>query len=388
MIIDYDQIVKLIESNLEVKVRQEDLNSYKLRMGSIVTTFVPEVSLYAKGEDSQLSKINKNPSAGVVANINLFNGFRDVEKNKVNNLNYETNNLEFKKSYNEQVFKAKKFYFDALKIIEDIKILSEHEKINKSNRDLILKKVSSGLSPKSEELIFKKIELELRELKVKKDNELKIVYSHLKNIFALDKNEKIEVAGEIDIAKFIYTPNPKKIDLAIVESNETLLNAEKKVSGLWRMPRVNLYAEKSLTNHINGEYLEEDDGEDQVVGLKVTLPIFSEKNVESIEDQIKSTEARASTLRKKNQIRELESQEEQTIIQLEHLKNMIEISKSKVELSKEIMNKTYYEFRLGLKEALSLNEASAEYLDAREDLIEHQIDYILNVEETKINILE
>ncbi|AUN97652.1 hypothetical protein C0V70_05890 [Bacteriovorax stolpii] len=388
MIIDYDQIVRLIESNLEVKVRQETLNSSKVRIGSLATTFVPEVSVYAIGEDSHMNKISKNPSAGVVANVNLFNGFRDVEKNKINNLSYETNSLEFKRSYNEQVFKAKKYYFDALKILEDIKILTEHEKINKNNRDLILKKVASGLSPKSEELIFKKIELELREQRIKKDNELKVTYSHLKNIFALDKNEKIEIVGELDISKFNYSPNSRKIDLAIVESNEALINAEKKSSGLWRMPRVNLYAEKSLTNHVNGEFLEEEDGDKQVVGLKVTLPIFSEKNVDSIEDQIKSTEVKSALLRKKNQIRELEANEEQVVIQLDHLKSMIEISKSKVELSKEIMNKTFSEFRLGLKEALSLNEATADYLDAREDLIEHQIEYILNIEETKVNALD
>lgn len=173
-----------------------------------------------------------------------------------------------------------------------------------------------------------------------------------------------------------------------MESNEALINAEKKSSGLWRMPRVNLYAEKSFTNHVNGEFLEEEDGEKQVVGLKVTLPIFSEKNVESIEDQIKATEVKATLLRKKNQIRELEANEEQVEIQLDHLKSMIEISKSKVELSKEIMNKTFSEFRLGLKEALSLNEATADYLDAREDLIEHQIEYILNIEENKVNTLD
>lgn len=388
MIIDYNQIVKLIESNLEVRVRQENLNTSKARVGSLATTFVPEVSLYAIGEDSHIDKINKRTSAGVVANINLFNGFRDSEGNKISNLNYETNNLEFKKSYNEQVFKAKKYYFDALKILEDIKIITEHERINKSNRDLILKKVASGLSPKSEELIFKKIELELLEQRIKKDNELKIVHSNLKNVFALDQNEKIEIVGDLDITKFNYSSNSKKIDLAIVELNESLLNAEKNVSALWRMPRVNLYAEKSFTKHVNGEFLEEDNGEKQIVGLKMTLPIFSEKNIESVENQIKSTEVKAALLRKKNQIRELEAKNEQFAIQLEHLKSMIEISKNKVELSKEIMNKTFSEFRLGLKEALSLNEATANYLDAREDLLEHQIEYILTIEETKINNLD
>lgn len=387
MIIDYDQIAKLVESSLEVRVRQESVNSSKARVGSITSAFIPEVSLYAQSEDSQVKNISDSPTAGVFANLNLFNGFRDVEKNKINNLNYETNKLEFKKSYNEDVFRAKKYYLEALRILEDIKILTEHEKINKNNRELILKKVASGLSPKSEELIFKKIELSLKEQRVKEDNALKIVYSNLRNIFSLDKREPIELVGNLDISKFDYKAPVRKIDLALVESNESLLNAEKKVSGLWRMPRVNLYAEKSFTNHVNGEFLDDGD-EKQVVGLKVILPIFSEKNVDSIEDQVKKIEYQSALLKKKSQIRELESAEEKIEIQLDHLRSMIEITKGKVELSKEIMEKTFSEFRLGLKEALSLNEATADYLEARKDLIEHKVEYILSVEESKVNSID
>jgi len=387
MIIDYDQIARLVESSLEVRIRQESVNSSKARISSVATAFVPEVSLYAQGEDSQLKKVADSPSAGVFANLNIFNGFRDVEKNKINNLNYETSKLEFKKSYNEDVFRAKKYYLEALRILEDIKILSEHEKINKKNRELILKKVASGLSPKSEELIFKKIELSLKEQRVKEDNALRVIYSNLRTILSLDKNEVIEVAGDLDISKFNYRTPTNKIDLAIVESNESLLNTEKKVSGLWRMPRVNLYAEKSFTKHVNGEFLDEGD-EKQVIGLRVTLPIFSEKSIDSIEDQVKRIESQAAVLKKKSQIRELESSDEKIEIQLDHLKNMIEISKGKIELSKEIMEKTFSEFRLGLKEALSLNEATADYLEARKDLIEHKVEYILNVEESKVNSID
>lgn len=387
MIIDYDQIAKLVESNLEVRVRQESVNSSKVRMSSIASTFIPEVSIYAQGEDSQLKKVSDSPTAGVFASLNLFNGFRDVEKNKINNLSYETNKLEFKKSYNEDIFRAKKYYLEALRILEDIKILTEHERINKSNRELILKKVASGLSPKSEELIFRRIELSLKEQRVKEDNALKVVYNNLRTIFSLDKNEQLELVGDLDISKFKYKVPTKKIDLAIVESNEALFSAEKKVSGLWRMPRVNLYAEQSFTNHVNGEFLDEGDDK-QVIGVKVTLPILSEKNIDSIEDQVKKIEYQTAVLKKKSQIRELESADEKIEIQLDHLKSMIEISKEKVELSKEIMDKTFSEFRLGLKEAVSLNEATADYLEARKDLIDHKIEYMLSVEESKVSSID
>lgn len=387
MIIDYDQIATLVKSNMEVKVRQELVNSSKIRISSIASTFVPEVSLYAQSEESQLKQFSDSPTAGVFANLNLFNGFRDVHKNEIGNLSYDINKLEFKKLYNEDVFKAKKYFIEALRILEDIKILTEHEKINRSNREQILKKVSSGLSPKSEELIFKKIELVLKEQRVKEDNELKIAFSNLRTVLSLDRNEKIEIVGDLDITKFNYGHIDKKIDLALVESKESLLNAENKVSGLWRMPRVNLYAERSFTNHVNGEFLDEGD-EKQLVGIRITLPIFSEKNIDSIEDQVKKVEYQAALLKKKSQIRDLESMDEKIEIQLDHLKNMIEISKGKVELSKEIMEKTFSEFRLGLKEAVSLNEATADYLESRKDLIEHKVEYILSVEESKVNAMD
>jgi outer membrane protein TolC len=387
MIIDYDQIAKLLDSNLEVKIRQEQLGASKIKVASVGSTFIPDVSLYAKTENEKGDKISEAPAFGIYASLNVFNGFRDLESSNISNLNYQSASLILKKANNEEMFKAKKFYFEGLKILEDIKILSEHEKINKNNRDLILKKVVSGLSPKSEELIFKKIDLTLREQRVKEDNALKVIYSNLKLIFAIDKNEKIELAGSLDISKFEYKIPNKRLDLAILESSESILNSEKKMSSLWRMPKVNLYAEKSFTSKVNGEFLEKDEAQ-QLLGLKVTLPILGEKNVDSVESQVKSIEARAAMLKTKNQIREWESSEEIISVELEHLRSMIEISKSKVDLSKEIMEKTYTEFRLGLKEALSLNEAAEDYLEARKDLIDHKVEYILNIEAAKINSID
>lgn len=386
MIIDYDQLPKLVENNLEVKVREATLFGSKLRVNSLASYFIPEVSLYTQAEESKLNDLTDDPTAGVFLNLNLFNGFRDVEHQKINQLQYNAGKLENQKSYNESVFLAKKYFFQVLKIQENIKTLTEYENINKNNRNLILKKVTSGLSPRSEEFIFKKIELELREQKIKEDSELRLALSHLRNILALDKNEKIELAGAIDISKHQYVYDAKKLDLAIVETHESLIETEKKMTGLWRMPRVNLYAERSFTDHVNGEILEVGD-ENQVIGVRLTLPIFSEKNIESIDAQVKKTEYQASILKKKSQIRELESTEEQIEIELTHLKTMIDISRNKVELSKEIMEKTFAEFRVGLKEADKLNSATADYIEAKKDMMEHQLDYILAVEEAKVNSL-
>lgn len=382
MIIDYDQIPKLIDSNLEVKIRNERLNSSSVKVRSLTSSFIPEVSLYAKAEDSKLDKVANQPSAGVVANFNIFNGLKDLEQKKINGLTYDTEKLESKKSYNELVFIARKYYFDALKIKEHIKILSEHEIVNKNNRNQILKKVASGLSPRSEELIFKKIDLELKEQRVREDNALKITQNNLKRILTIDKNEKIEISGSIDVTKFDYIPSPKKIDLALIESSEALVISEKRISNLWRMPRVDLYAERSFTSHVNGEFLEKED-EEQVFGVKLTIPLFSEKNIDSIESQQKEIEEKVVLLKKKNRILENESNSEQLEINLQHLKSMISISQEKVQLSKEIMEKTFFEFKLGLKEALSLNEATADYLESRKDLLDHQLEYILSIEEAK-----
>ena len=384
MIIDYDQIPQLIEKNLEVRISQENLNSAQIQKKSLLTSFVPEVALYAQGEDSRLNKVGKELTAGAIASVNVFNGFRDVEQVKINSLAYETSKLEFKKSYNEQVFEAKKAYFEALRIQENLKILTEHESVNRSNRALILKKVNSGLSPKSEELVFKKIDLGLKEQKIKEENNLKIILSDLRKLLAIEKEEKIEVKGNFDISKFTYTPSSKYLDLALAESSEEQIRAEKKQVKLWRMPRVNFYAERSFSDHVNGEYLEEGD-EKQVFGLRLTLPLLSEGNASSIEEQTKETQHQASLLRKKNQLLEQARTRDKMELVLNNLKSMIEISKEKVMLSKEIMDKTYSEFKLGLKEeALSLNEAAEEYLEARKDLVEHQIEYILKVEESKI----
>lgn len=100
MIVDYDRIQKMIESNLEVRISNESVNSSKAKVTSLGTSFIPEVSLYAQGESDEISRISKEPTSGVYANINLFNGFRDTEQIKVNTLAYESTKLESKKTYN------------------------------------------------------------------------------------------------------------------------------------------------------------------------------------------------------------------------------------------------------------------------------------------------
>ncbi len=387
MIIDYDQIPKLIEANYEVKISSENSNSSKLKVSSLARTFVPELSLYAQAEESRINKIVETPTAGIIANINIFNGLKDVEQVKINNLAFDSSKLSFQKTYKEQVFLARKFYFEALKLKESLTILSEHEVINRNNRNLILKKVASGLSTKSEELIFKKIELELNEQRIKEESELQVVYSNLRKTLSLNSSDKLEISGSFDTSRFTYQPNKKKLNLAVVESEEAIAASEKKLAGLWRMPRVNLYAERSFTNEVNGEFLEEGDDR-QVFGVRLTIPLFSEKNVDSIDNQIKKIQYNSAQMRKKNELLQITSNEEKLQISLNLLKKMIEISKEKVALSKNIMEKTFSEFRLGLKEALSLNEAAEEYQGARKDLIEHQLAYILSIEEAKAGQLD
>lgn len=380
MIIDYDQIQKLIDFNLEVKISNENVNHSKTKMSSLAASFIPEVSVYVQGENHEFAQISKDPSSGVVANVNLFNGLRDSNQIKVNTLGYEVSKLEFKKTYQLQILEARKNYFEALKILENSKILSEHENVNRSNRNQIQKKIASGLSPKSEELIFRKIELDLKEQRIVNDNELKIVQSNLRKILSLDPLEKIEFKGSIDVTKFEYQLGQQKIDLVLANSLESQAKIEKNLAGLWRMPKLNLYAEKSFSDRVNGEYLEEGDNK-QLFGIKLTIPLLSEKNLESIEDQIKKTELLSAQYRVKQQALELISNEEKLLATLNHLKIMIEISKEKVALSKDIMERTFSEFKIGLKEAVALNEATENYLESRKDLIDHQLKYILSVEE-------
>lgn len=385
MIINYDQIPKLVETSLEVKIGRESLNVSKTRTTSIGTSFIPEVSLYAIGEDSKIIKMNEEPSAGVVATLNLFNGFKDVEQKNVHKFTYDTKKLEFQKSYNELIFQTQKYFIMAMKSQENLKALNEYNQINKGNRDLILRKVRTGLSPKSEELIFKKIELELQEKISKEENDLKIAYVNLRQILSLKREENLEIRGSLDVSSYQYIKNSKKIDLSIAESSESVLNSEKKMSGLWRMPKVDFYAEQSFTNHVNGEFLDEADNRKQVFGLRLVMPLVSGKNFDSIEDQVKRTEIESALLRKKYQLSQSEANDEKIQIQLDNLLNTIEVSRNKIKLSKEIMDKTFNEFKIGLKEAVSLNEATSAYIDAKQDFIDHQVDYILGVEETKVS---
>ncbi len=385
MIIDYPQIETLVKTSLAFKIHQEVLESSRLRVNSIAKSFIPEVFLYGKEERPTVQKMGTSPSFGIFSSFNLYNGNKDVEQNKINFLNYQINNLEFKKNYNELVLLAKTKYWEIIKYQEDIKILNDYNIINKNNRILILKKVSSGLSPKSEEFIFKKIELELQEDILKSEYELKLLKRSLAQTLSLDKRELLELSNNLDLSTFKYDPHLTKINKEIISTQRELSQSENKLSALWRMPKINLYAEKSFTAEKKGEVLDENSLSEGIIGIKITLPLISDKNNDSIEEQVKKSELAASHLRSLAFIAESEAVEDNNETHFVHLLSVVDISKSKIVLSKEIFDKTFSEFKIGLKEAVSLNEATVEYIQAKKDLIDHQINYILAIEQAKVN---
>lgn len=384
MILDYSQIVQLVEKNPEVRVSEQNVEAARIKAGSIARIFIPEVSLYGQSENHELQKVGKEPSAGVIATMNLFNGFRDQEEKKIEELHLESSRVEQKIVKNEKAFAAKKLFLDSLRIQQNLNILGQYEQINRNNRNLILRKVSSGLSPRSEEFIFRKIELELKEQKIKDETALKLNFTELRSLLALSPHEPIELKGTLDIAQYNYEPIKKSLDLTLAETVKARMENEEKLASLWRMPKLNLYAEKSFTNHVSGEFLEENDPK-EIFGLRLTIPLISEKNFDSIEAQTKKIEQRSALIRYEGQVRERAANDEKIQLQIDHLKNMVEFSKHKVSLSKEIMSKTFEEFRVGLKEADDLNEATADYIESQRDMLEHQMEYILTVEEALVN---
>ncbi|MDD4976037.1 MAG: TolC family protein [Bacteriovorax sp.] len=388
MIIDYSQIQQLAENNLELKVTQQWVASSQAKIKSTGSHFIPEVSLYAKTENENAHKIGKNTSAGIFANINLFNGFKDIEQNKIASLDYEVKKLTRKKSYNDLIFLAKLDYWQALKTQEYIKMLEEYQAINKSNRSLISKKVLGGLIPKSEELNSKKVEFNISEEMVKAKDELNILKSDLRKLFTIKRDEPIEFKGSIETNKMNLLVSGNKIDLALVKAEEERGQAEKLSSSLWRMPKVNLYADQSFTDLRDGEFLIKTDNQPRVFGIKVILPLIGEKNNDSVEEQAKKRELEALTLKRKAQLIERENEDEKKLITINYLKNSIDRSKNKVDLSKEILTKITAEFKMGVKEADSLNDSAEKYIEAQKDLLDHKIEYILAIEQAQLNNLE
>lgn len=388
MIIDYSQMQHLTENNLELKVTQEWVAASKSKIKSMGSNFIPQVSLYAKTENENANKIGKNTSTGIFANLNLFNGFKDVEQNKITGLDYELKKLSKQKSYNDLIFLAKSDYWQALKTQEYIKMLEEYQNINKSNRSLISKKVQGGLIPRSEELNSKKVDFNISEEMVKAKDELNILKSDLRKLFTIKKDEPVEFKGSIDTDKLDLKVSENKIDLALVKAEEERGQAEKLSSSLWRMPKVNLYADQSFSELRDGELLDKHDNQPRVFGISVILPLIGEKNIESMEEQAKKRELEALTLKRKAQLIERENEDEKRLIAINYLKNSIERSKNKVDLSKEILTKVTAEFKSGIKEADSLNDSAEKYIEAQKDLLDHKIEYILAIEQAQLNNLE
>lgn len=388
MIIDYSQLEQLTKKNLDLHVVKESVLASKSRLSSIEKDFIPEVSLYAKTENDKLNKLGKEKSTGLLVYFNLFNGFKDIEKNRLSKLDYEFLKLNEQKTYNDLIFLAKSDYWQALKTQDYIKTLAEYQAINSSQTNLILKKVQSGLIPKSEELTAKKVDMTISEEMVKAEDELAILKSDLRKLLSIEKDEPISFKGAIDTDIVTLKLPTKKIDMAMVEIEEDRGESLKKMGSLWRMPKIFFYFDQSFSDLRDGEILDKDDNKPRVFGLKMILPLISEKNNESIEEQTRKREYDALVLKRKAKLIERENEDEKRLIAINYLKNSIERSKNKVSLSKEILSKITSEFKAGLKDASAINDSAEKYIEAKKDLLEHQIQYILALEQTHLNNLE
>ena len=387
MIIDYSQIQKLTQNNLELQISQAWVSASESRIRSMSSNFIPEVSLYAKTEKENLNKMGKQNSSGLYLSLNLFNGFKDVAQNKLYGMDYEIKKLSKQKAYNDLVFLAKVDYWQALKTQDYIRVLDEYQSLNEFNKSLISKKVKSGLIPKSEELNSKKVEFNISEEMVKAKDELSILKSDIRKIFTIQKDESVEFQGKIEPEKMQLEISNNKIDLALVKVEEERGHTENRLSSFWRMPKISVYADQSFSELRDGEILDKNDNLPRVFGVKLILPLLSEKNDDSIEEQAKKRELEALNLKRKAQLIERENEDEKRLLTINYLKNSIDRSKNKVDLSKEILTRITSEFKTGIKEADSLNDSTEKYIEAKKDLLSHQVDYILAIEQAQLNNL-
>lgn len=366
--IQYSEIRNIIKShNQKFKALNLQVESSKLKTGSLLRSYIPEVEIFAGHENFESDPLGTQNTNfyGVEAEANIFNGMSDYWESEKREAQLKSTLLKQKLTVNDMVFLAQSDYLSLAqkKIIMDS--LEEGIRQIKSVAKKVGKKVSSGVIAKSDKIAINlyKVNLEenLNDLKRKSIVEL--------NRLALLLGQDQILLSDIDLAAlkpdFIQNNSKKESLLAkqLAADSESRQMAANSV-GSKRVPKVDLFAGYGRVPFSSREFMSGTDRIEWRAGVRASWQIG---DIYENTREKSSLEANAQSLRhlqdynkRKTQlnIQALQSQKQSFLQSIQNLATQLK-------LSKNFYRQVSKEYLRGVKSTTDLTTAFQQYLNLK-----------------------
>ena len=375
MILDINTIQQMLVNNLEVKIKQVEIDQQRSVAQNFYSSFMPRLYLF-QGVQAERGEEKKTFSgSGVGLNVNLYDGGKDYYASKISGARAEKNRIDKQIRLQELTVKAQDVYLDLLKIDELQKIYSDYENLNAQNVSLVTRKVKSGLLHENELLGFNLISLDVEDDLQSLSRERQKNIIDLSNILGQELNEV--QTSPIDFDKVDlknYFPE-KTYDLTMKSFFGTVeeLEWKQKNTGLLSGIHANFYSELSFTKNNLGEYLPEANDASKVFGIRVTWDLLDEKNERNLEAQKNLFEIEKSSLDQLKWRTEYANAKKKENIDLSLVEEKLKLLSSRLELNQKILSSSINGFKNGLKDASDLRESLSELIHTKKEIVNYKI---------------
>lgn len=286
------------ENNIDVLRQNNQAEIYKLNIKKAQDARLPNINGYANGNiswgrgidpftNTYVNQQFNTYNGGINFNLNLFNGFYNLNNIKLQKQDLETNKSQWQKIKNELTIDIAMRYTNILYLQEMILNIKQLIKISQDNIDYTQKKIDAGALAKREiyKAIAQKDNEELNLLTA--ENSLGTNKVELKLLLVFDVNKEIILK---DIA-FKILPNPNKQEFlsTALEKNPSIIlqknNLEKSRLGLELSksgfyPTITLGGQFGSTYSTNNRFFnlsqQLDNNLSYGLNLNANIPIFNQ----------------------------------------------------------------------------------------------------------------
>jgi outer membrane protein TolC len=381
--IKFDHLRRLVSSqNGYVLAEEAYVKGAAAQKGHLKRSFLPEVKINGGFETFKTGHLDTltQPTADALAKINLFRGGKDKLEDKIIGQKYVLAHNSFKKTYLENLLRARMLYADILFYEEQLTYVRGTLFINQNNLQRVQKQIDAGLATETDRLEFSLQANRLKQDKLLFVEDHEHAIEELKTILGLDPQNSLK----------LVTPNLINIDKLFLEKTRDfkdhpevaqmhiagqISNLQKKQQELWWVPNLDTYGLYELHPFRERERTSVSDRDEYVFGVNLSLNIFD--GLQSLtKSKALKYQSQGLSQAKQQKSKELQTQFEKLQHELRTRKQLIGLLHQNIGQSQKYAELSSDEYSRGVKTASQLFTASQQLYDEKQKLSETKRDSI------------
>lgn len=358
-----------------IETRNERIHSVKLeaeaarrREGHLTRSFLPRIEAHYSAEKFKTgTQESKNqPDYGAEASVNLFNGGRDLMREKGLESRTQRKEAETAAAAADEVARARELYWSIVYLKNALNLLKEAEQTNDSSLKAALRRIRSGVATESDRLEFEMRALDLKrevsgaELEMRSTSrDLLVMLGYEADDVLITDSELAHGAEWESEIKHTHADHEflvKPAELAAAEAEF----AAREASRTW-VPTLDAYVGWNQYNQREEDPSEAREREESVVGVRAKWSLFngfnSHRESQALRDEAASARALASYRRKQN-----EAHIEKEFDELKFLHDRVHESDSNIKSAQRYYTMTQSEYSRGVKNSPDVLGASEKLL--------------------------